>query len=46
MKELYEKLGQIQFQLDDLNRLKEDIVIQLRIELVKEQIKRETIGEQ
>jgi len=39
MKELYEKLGQIQFQLDDLNRLKEDIIIQLRIELVKKNMK-------
>ena len=41
MKELYERLGQIQMQIDDLTRLKEDLTIQIRIELTKEITKKE-----
>ena len=41
MKELYERLGQIQMQIDDLTRLKEDLTIQIRLELIKEQTKKE-----
>lgn len=46
MKDLYERLGQIQMQIDDLNRLKEDLKIQIRIEMTKEQIKGEFPKEQ
>lgn len=46
MKDLYERLGQIQMQIDDLNRLKEDLKIQIRIEMTKEQIKSEFPKEQ
>lgn len=41
MKELYERLGQIQMQIDDLSRLKEDLKTQIRIELTKEITKKE-----
>ena len=41
MKELYERLGQIQMQIDDLSRLKEDLTIQIRLEIIKEQTKKE-----
>lgn len=44
MKELYEKLGQIQFQLDDLLRLKEDLIVQLRLDLIKAQTQKEFTG--
>ncbi len=41
MKELYERLGQVQMQIDDLTRLKEDLSIQIRLEIIKEQTKKE-----